>query len=185
MAVAPERVVEDAAMRPPRVAAEVFVEVLDFLTDEAALLDDDLHREWLGLLTEDVVYQMPGRRSVHRKDGKGLDFDNCNFDDDWSSLDMRVRRSVEIASAFDRDPPPRIRRLVTNVVVRRTDSDVEYAATSSVLLLRSRLHLPDYDILSARREDVVRRTDDGLRLAKRLILVDQTTLGAAYLNVFM
>ncbi len=133
MTVTPEDIDDPAGTRGPRVGADVFMEVLDFLTDEAALLDDDLHREWLDLLTEDVVYQMPGRRSVHRKDGKGFDFDNCHFDDDRTSLDMRVRRSVEIASAFDRDPPPRIRRLVTNVVVRRTDSGVELAATSTVL----------------------------------------------------
>jgi 3-phenylpropionate/cinnamic acid dioxygenase small subunit len=184
MTTAPESV-QTAAVRPPRVNTEIFVEVHDFLVDEAELLDDDLHREWLGLLTDDVVYRMPARRSVYRRDGTGVDFDNCHFDDDWSSLEMRVRRSVEITSAFDRDPAPRMRRLVTNLSVRETEVPDEFAATSSILLLRNRLHLQGYDMLSARREDVVRRTDAGLRLAKRLILVDQATLSAAFLNVFL
>jgi hypothetical protein len=34
-------------------------------------------------------------------------------------------------------------------------------------------------------EDIARRTDAGHRLAKRLILVDQATLSAAFLNVFL
>jgi 3-phenylpropionate/cinnamic acid dioxygenase small subunit len=184
MTTAPESTPTVAARRP-RVGTEVFVEVHDFLVDEAELLDENLHREWLGLLTDDVVYQMPARRSVYRRDGGDVDFDNCHFDDDWSSLEMRVRRSVEITSAFDRDPAPRMRRLVTNLSVRATDRAHEFAATSSILLLRNRLHLQGYDMLSARREDVVRRTDAGLRLARRLILVDQATLSAAYLNVFL
>jgi hypothetical protein len=40
--------------------------------------------------------------------------------------------------------------------------------------------------LSAKREDLIRRGADGTcKLARRLILVDQTALGAVFINVFM
>jgi len=44
----------------------------DFLIDEAALLDDDRHLEWLDCLTEDIVYKMPVRKTVYRRDGGRL-----------------------------------------------------------------------------------------------------------------
>ena len=43
----------------------------------------------------------------------------------------------------------------------------------------------DY-MLTAKREDIIRRGSNGaLKLARRLILVDQSALGAVYINVFM
>ena len=68
--------------------------------------------------------------------------------------------------------------------MRRDDPD-EYAVTSYILLLRNRFDAPTYDMLSGKREDIVRRTEEGLRLARRLVLLDQSALGAPYLNVFM
>jgi phthalate 3,4-dioxygenase subunit beta len=160
-------------------------EIVDFLTDEAALLDEDQHLEWLETLAEDIAYKIPVRKTLYRKDGRGFDERNSHFDDDVLSLGLRVRRSVEISSAYDRDPAPRIRRFVTNVVVHETDDPDELAVTSYILLLRNRFDAPTYDMLSGKREDIIRRTPDGLRLAKRLVLLDQSALGAPYLNVFM
>jgi hypothetical protein len=72
------------------------------------------------------------------------------------------------------------------VVVRETETPGEYAATSYLLVLRNRFDAPNYDILTAKREDLLRRAADGTcKLARRLILVDQTALGAVYINVFM
>jgi 3-phenylpropionate/cinnamic acid dioxygenase small subunit len=171
----------------PRISGheELYGQIHDFLMDEAALLDDDLHNEWLGLLTDDVTYKMPVRKTLYRRDGRGFDERNSHFDDDRMSLGLRVRRSVEIESAYDRDPAPRIRRLVTNVVAHHTDNPDEFAVTSYITLLRNRFDNPTYDILTGKREDIIRRTDDGLRLAKRVVLLDQSALGAPYLNVFM
>jgi hypothetical protein len=64
-------------------------------------------------------------------------------------------------------------------------SAYQHAVTSSIMVLRNRFNAPNYDLLSAKREDVIRRTDDGLKLASRLILVDQAVLGSPHLNVFM
>jgi 3-phenylpropionate/cinnamic acid dioxygenase small subunit len=160
-------------------------ELFNFLIDEAALLDDDLHNEWLALLAEDVSYRMPVRKTLYRKDGPGFDHRVNHFNEDRSSLGIRVRRSVEIKSAYDRDPAPRCRRQITNVVVRTSPSEAEYYVTSYIVLWRNRFDAPSYDVLTAKREDVIRRTPDGLRIAKRLILADQSALGAPWMNVFM
>jgi 3-phenylpropionate/cinnamic acid dioxygenase small subunit len=166
-------------------ADPAYGEVVNFLTDEVGLLDDDRHTEWLGLLATDISYRMPVRNTLYRKDGKGFDEHAFHFNDNLKSLNMRVKRTVDVPSAFDRDPAPRIRRLVTNFVVHEAAQADEYAATSYILMLRNRFNDPRYDMLSGRREDVVRRTPEGLRLARRVVLLDQAALGAAWLNVFM
>jgi 3-phenylpropionate/cinnamic acid dioxygenase small subunit len=164
----------------------VYGDILDFLIDEAALLDDDRHLEWLDCLTDDIVYKMPVRKTVYRRDGDGFDERNVHWDDNRFSLGLRVRRSVEVEAAYDRDPAPRIRRMVTNLVVHETDTPGEYAATTYLLVLRNRFDAPTYDMLTAKREDVIRRDDEGTcKLARRLLRLDQTALGAVFINVFM
>jgi 3-phenylpropionate/cinnamic acid dioxygenase small subunit len=164
----------------------VYGDILDFLIDEAALLDDDRHAEWLNCLTEDIVYKMPVRKTTNRRDGNGFDERALHWDDNRFSLGLRVKRSVEVEAAYDRDPAPRIRRLVTNLVVHETDIPGEYAATTNLLVLRNRFDAPTYDMLTAKREDIIRRDDGGTcKLARRLVLLDQTALGGIFINVYM
>src|SRR5437588_5571343 len=92
-------------------ADPLYAEVMDFLDEEAALLDRDQQQEWLELVTEDVSYRMPVRKVVHRRDGPGIDAESVGSAD-WATLEMVVRRNVVIDSAYDRDPPPRFRRFV-------------------------------------------------------------------------
>lgn len=163
----------------------VYSDIVYFLHEEAAMLDEDRHREWLGVMAEDVEYRAPLRDTVYRRDGRGFDLENSHFNDDLSTLKLRVRRSVEIPSAWDRDPAPRVRRFLSNICVYQTDLADEYAVISYALVLRNRLDNPQYDMFSAKREDVIRRTREGLKLARRLVLIDQSSLGASFLNLFM
>ena len=55
----------------------------------------------------------------------------------------------------------------------------EYAVTSAIALFRNRFDIPTYDILIAKREDIIRRIDAGLRIAKRTILLDRAALGGS------
>ncbi|MGH7899195.1 MAG: 3-phenylpropionate/cinnamic acid dioxygenase subunit beta [Candidatus Binatia bacterium] len=160
-------------------------EILDFLVEEAHLLDLARLDEWLELMTEDISYTMPVRQTVYRNDGPGFDPGMCHFDEDMASLRLRVRRLIHTASAFSEEPPSRVRRSVTNVRVHETSAEGEYAVASHLLVLRNRWDLPTYDVLSAARHDVLRRAPDGLRLARRRILVDQATLGTANLSIFL
>jgi 3-phenylpropionate/cinnamic acid dioxygenase small subunit len=179
---------EKPAKTEARVKASdpIYGAILDFLIDEAALLDDDRHAEWLDLLADDIIYRMPLRNTLYRRDGAGFDERSNHWLDNRQSLAMRVQRTRDVPSAWDRDPAPRIRRLVTNLVVHETDTLGEYAATTYLLLLRHRFEAPGYDMLTAKREDSIRRGSNGtLKLARRLVLLDQAALGAVYINVFM
>lgn len=163
----------------------LYGEIMAFLIDEADLLDDDRHLEWINLLTDDVTYEMPGRKTLYRKDGKGFDDKFAYFLDDRNSLKLRARHNVEVPSAWYREPATRAHRLVTNLVVRTTDSDNEYYAKSSIILFANRFDQDAVDIVGAKRRDVIRRTKDGLKLAKRVILVDQALLAQPFGNLFL
>jgi 3-phenylpropionate/cinnamic acid dioxygenase small subunit len=164
----------------------IYGDILDFLIDEAALLDDDRHFEWLDCLTDDITYVMPVRKTLYRSGGAGFDERSAHWDDNRFTLELRVRRSVQVEAAYDRDPAPRIRRMVSNLVVHESDTPGEYAARSSLLVLRSRFDAPDYDMLTGKREDIIRRDADGTcKLARRRVLVDQTALGGVFINVYM
>lgn len=160
-------------------------EVERFLYREAELLDERRLREWLGLLTQDVRYQVPIR--IAREQGAapgvtGVAADGFHLDEDRDSLEMRVER-VETGYAWAEDPPSRLRHFVTNVRVAE-GADGELAVRSNVLVYRSRWDRPGHDLLSAERHDVLRAEGEGWRLARRLVVLDSTTLPTLNLSFF-
>ena len=161
-----------------------YLEVQDFLIEEARLLDENLMEEWLELLAADIRYTMPVRRTVERREGQGF-LETFHFDDDLESLQMRVWRFTRMDSAYAENPPSRTRRYVTNIrVLRRAISD-EFEVTSYELLLRNRWDLPTYDFVSVKRVDILRRNEDSFKLAKREIFVDQVSLGTSNLAILL
>lgn len=158
--------------------------IVDFLIREAWLLDDGEFEEWLALMAEDVEYFMPTRATVSRSDGAGFSESMGHFDETRDSLRLRVRRLTESANAWTESPPSRTRHLISNVTVDETDVVGEYAVRSALLLLRNRLHHSAFDTIPCTREDILRRVDGSFQLARRTILVDQSTLGTANLSMF-
>jgi 3-phenylpropionate/cinnamic acid dioxygenase small subunit len=106
------------------------------------------------------------------------------MDDDWDSMEMRILR-LETEYAWAEDPPSRSRHFVTNVRVEEGENEGEYLVKTNLLLYRTRGDVPIYDILSGERTDTLRRVDDGLRLAKRVVLLDQTTVMTHNLALIM
>jgi len=154
-----------------------------FLVEEAALLDAADYAGWLGLLCEDIRYVMPVRVTTAR----GADFDSLadmgHFDEDMYALRMRVRR-LATDHAWTEDPPSRTRHFVTNVRTFRDDGDA-LRVESALLLFRSRGDTREASLISAGRTDVLRATADGLRLARREIIVDESVLRTQNLAVFL
>jgi ethylbenzene dioxygenase beta subunit len=157
-------------------------EIEEFLFREAELLDEWRLREWLALLTDDVVYRVPIRIAKERTEGEsavtGVSTEMFHLDEDRHSLELRVER-FETGFAWAEEPPSRIRHHVSNV---RAGGDG--AVRSNVLVYRSRWDKPDYDVLSAERHDVLRRADDGLRLASRHVILDSTSVPTLNLTFF-
>src|SRR5215472_4864210 len=165
------------------VTVELQHEVEQFLYTEAALLDDGKFHEWLGLLADDVHYWMPTRYNRTRREHEFSKPNEIAFFDEYkSSLTMRVKR-LDTGMAWAEDPPSRTRHLVTNVQVRRRSAADEYDVTSSFLLYRTRLET-DLNLFAGRREDVLRKTRAGWRIARRKILLDQNVVLAKNLSVF-
>lgn len=151
-------------------------EVERFLYDEAALLDARKYREWLSLVTDDIHYWMPIRRTVTIKD-IDREFtkpgDMAYFDDDRGMLEMRVKK-LEASSAWSEDPPSRSRHFVSNVRILDVAGD-DITVEACFHLLRTRLN-SEVSEWFGRRTDVLRRTRDGFRLAKRHMFLDQTVI---------
>ncbi len=151
-------------------------EVEQFLYAEAALLDARRYREWLGLLADDIHYWMPIRRTVTVSD---LDMeltkpgDMAYFDDDRAFLEMRVKK-LEAGSAWSEDPPSRSRHFVSNVRILSVEAE-EITVEVCFHLYRTRLNT-EVGSWVGRRTDLLRRTGDGFRLARRHIYLDQTVI---------
>src|ERR1700738_841246 len=156
-----------------------YAELADFLTDEAALLDEDRLSEWFELLAPDIFYWVPVRQTVMRSSGTGFDAAMGYLYETLSSLKMRVERITKYDNAHSEDPASRTRRFVTNPRVYETASGDEYFIQTNLLVTRNRGDANRFQLLSGKREDLVRRTPEGWRLSQRLVLLDQAVLEVA------
>jgi biphenyl 2,3-dioxygenase beta subunit len=148
----------------------------EFLYHEAEMLDDRRLDDWLDLLTDDIHYWMPIRRTTQAKETH-LEFTKPGgvafFDDDKRVLTMRVER-LSVGRAWAEDPPSRTRHLITNVRVADIDGE-ELTVHCNFQLYRTRLNSEE-DSWTGRRVDVLRRINGELKLSKRHIFLDQTVI---------
>ena len=179
----------DAAPTPAErvpIGSALYNRVLEFLYEEAALLDQIRLKEWGELLAPDLLYTAPLRET------RPMDQQNSSlvrtvqhFHDDWRSIMGRIMRLTGTKSAWAEDPPSRTRRLITNVRVANTAKPDEYSVTSYLLMTRSRFNSPDYDLISAERRDVLRQDGESFKLARREIILDQAVIGTPNLAIFL
>ncbi|GAA4916220.1 phthalate 3,4-dioxygenase beta subunit [Actinomycetospora succinea] len=168
------------------------LEAHQFLVDEAALLDTQDYDTWMSLLTADIRYVMPVRVSTARGAGFDTAPGMAHFDEDHYSLSRRVARFAT-EHAWTEDPPSRLRHHVSNVRTFPLDhTDDEVVVESAVLLFRSRGDVREPSLISAGREDVLRR--DPTRgapsaghwmLARRTVSVDESVLRTQNLAIFL
>lgn len=165
-------------------------EILEFLYREAELLDEGRYQEWLSLTTEDILYQVPVRLTRERPPEGGyggVSERMFHLDEDRTSLEMRVAR-LETGFAWAEEPPSRLRHFVTNVRLgepRSTERGEEVEVRSNLLVFRSRWDQPEYTILSAERRDLLRRENGTWKLARRVVILDQSTLPTHNLSFFL
>ncbi len=162
----------------------IYGEIVELLYREAELLDDGRFAEWLELMAEDLSYRLPLRLNRGREGGGDVSADTEIFSDTLASLQLRVRR-LGTGYAWSETPPSRTRHLVSNIRVRTTDDPSEMSVSSYFLVYRSRLSEPTPELYSGKRDDLLRWTDAGWRLARRTILLDQAVVGARNLSIFL
>jgi 3-phenylpropionate/cinnamic acid dioxygenase small subunit len=176
-----------AAAQPVTLTAQqaLWLELMPFYIREAWLLDERKFKEWLDLFTDDVLYFMPRRKNVPRREAhRELTplGDLAILEEDKRYLEMRVAR-LDTGMAWAEDPPSRTRHMIGNLEATPLDND-EVQARTAFLVYRSHLET-DHQILSGCREDVLRKVDDGWKIAKRTIVLDANVLLDKNLSVFL
>jgi 3-phenylpropionate/cinnamic acid dioxygenase small subunit len=162
---------------------EVYAEVTDWLLTEAELLDDLREREWLeGMVSRDVVYQVPLRQTVERSRGFGFSETTFHLNERYGSLESRVLRN-ETQFAWAEDPPSRIRHYVSNIRVRESE-DGSLAVRSNLMVYRTRQDQTTPQLLGGERRDVLRREDGRLMLLHRRMMLDLTVIATHNLSIF-
>jgi len=171
-------------------------EVEQFLYREARLLDERRFREWLDLFTDDVRYWMGARSNRYPRTSKAISILSPNryveddhtrddelsiFDETKETLSGRVAR-LETGMAWAEDPPSRTRHLITNIEVAG-DAGAELTVHSNFIVYRSRAET-EQDFYVGAREDLLRRVDGGLKIARRKMTLDQNVLSAKNLSIF-
>lgn len=155
-----------------------------WLVEEAYTLDDQRYEDWLATLADDIHYVMPVRVTTAVGAGYSTSPGMAHWDENKYSLSRRVARFLT-EHAWTEDPPSRLRHFITNIRTFESDTADELIVDSAVLLFRSRGDTNPATQISAQREDVLRRTEDGLVLARRVILVDESVLRTQNLAIFL
>ena len=163
----------------------------DFLYVEADLLDARQFRDWLNLLADDITYFMPIRRNVkfgqHAQrentiQGSGISW----FDEDKWTLTKRVDQ-ILTGVHYAEEPLSRVCHMVSNVQVLRVapslDDPQEVEVRCRFLVYQNRIEYETYTFVG-KRTDLIRKTPDGWKIARREILLDQNVLLAKNLSTF-
>jgi len=166
-------------------------DVEDFYYRESDLLDERRFREWLDMLADDIVYFMPIRRNVkfgqhaareNTKQGEGMSW----FDEDKWTLSKRVDQ-ILTGVHYAEEPLSRITHMVSNVQIKAVRPDLnepsELEVTSRFLIYQNRVEYETYTFVG-RRNDTIRVTEAGWKVARREILLEQNVLLAKNLTMF-
>jgi len=143
-------------------------EVEDLLYREAALLDEWKLEEWLEMLTEDAIYQVP---STDAPEG---DARNTLYiiADDAPRIRSRVKQLLG-KSAWAENPHSRTRRMITNVRVTGADGDT-ILATANFAVHRMRYEMVDTYV--GRYEYKLARFGNELKIRERIAILDNEAL---------
>ena len=166
-------------------------DIEDFLYAEADLLDERRYREWLDLLAEDLIYFMPMRRNVkfgqqaereNTRQGSGISW----FDEDKWTLSKRVDQ-ILTGVHYAEEPLSRVSHMVSNVRIKAVRGSLEDPHEVDVgtrfLVYQNRVEYETHTFVG-RRNDILRKTADGWKIARREILLEQSILLSKNLTTF-
>lgn len=173
--------------KPTPIDVALQQEIEQFYYWEAKLLNDRRYPEWFALLADDIHYSMPIRTTrVMREVGREYSGPNdyAHFDEDAGMMRQRLRK-ITSDVAWSENPASRTRHIISNVMVTDGERPGEYQVSNVFVVYRNRLER-QVDIFAGERQDVLRRTDgdSGFEIARRTILIDQSTLLSNNLSFF-
>lgn len=177
-------------MTATRIDLATRVEIEDFYYREAELLDERRWEEWLDLFAPELEYFAP-LRVTRKSPASDIVEELGHFDDTRASLGLRVKR-LRTDVAWAEDPPSHTRRLITNLRAEPA-GDGTVTVRTNMLLYRSRGDMGAFDLIVGERQDLLRRGETGDEaasaggwlIAKRRIIIDQSSLGTKNLGVLL
>jgi 3-phenylpropionate/cinnamic acid dioxygenase small subunit len=170
---------------------EIKREIEEFLFDEANLLDERDFKPWLDMLAEDLEYFMPMTFNVKfgqhtKREHTSREAEMSWFHEGKWTLGKRVDQ-ILTGLHWAEEPLSRVCRLVSNVQLTAIDTnaqgELEIDATSRFLIYQNRCEYEQYFFVGD-RQDRLRRTEAGWKLARREIHIHQNVLLAKNLTVF-
>jgi 3-phenylpropionate/cinnamic acid dioxygenase small subunit len=160
------------ASEPHSVDDATYLEIQRFLFRETALLDRRDYRGWLALATEDIRYRV---NAMVARDAAAEAVKYAIIDEDLVGLKSRVDQISNPKLTRAENPPSMNRRVVSNIEAY-DDSAGQFLVNSYLLAFRSRPSAPEGGFYVAERRDVLRRTAEGWRLARRDVQLDHVML---------
>jgi len=161
------------------------LDVEDFFSMEAALLDDRRYDEWLDLLTDDIRYWMPIRYNVpmgqQERENSVERRDMAWFDEGKHTLTQRVKQ-IYTGAHWCEEPFSRITHMISNVQILEVGAS-EVKTVSKFLVYKNRLE-DEQSFFIGKRLDTLRWEDGGWKVARREIILDQNVLLAKNLTAF-
>ena len=152
----------------PNVDLPSRAEVEDLLYREAALLDDWRLEDWLEMLTEDAIYQVPPT-DVPEGDARNTLF---IIADDAVRIRSRVKQLLG-KSAWAENPQSRTRRMISNVrVLGREGDDILVTANFAVY----RMRYESVDTYVGHYDYRLIRAGDELKIRERRAILDNEAL---------
>jgi len=143
-------------------------EVEDLFYQEAALLDEWRLDEWLEMLTEDAIYQIPPT-DVPEGDARNTLFIVA---DDAVRIRSRVKQLLG-KSAWAESPHSRTRRLITNVRVLGSEGEL-ILVTANFAVHRMRYETVDSYV--GRYDYKLIRHGNDLKIRERRVILDNEAL---------
>jgi len=147
------------------------------------LLDTGRIEEWVGLLDEGIVYEIPLRIAARKREDefpKGA----FRMHEDMAMIRKRLER-MGTSENWAEDPASRTVRTVGSVFVEADEGDDIYRVHSALTLYRQRALDRAYEWIPARRVDRIRVQADGdCRLVRRTVILAETILQTPNLAIF-
>lgn len=139
--------------------------VEQFIFREARMQDELEYDAWEALWTDDGIYWVPAN---------GTDTDPTKvmsiIFDNRARIATRIKQ-LHTGKRHSQTPPSALRRLISNIELLGETDDGDVRAGANFLVYESRER--GVTLWAGRSEYTLRRTDDGLRMAyKKVVLVD-------------
>lgn len=174
------------APNPPSMPVDhdVMQRITQFLGLEALLLDSLRFDEWLVLLDDSIIYEIPMRLATRKDAPDEYPAGAFRMHDNLAMIRKRIERA-DTGENWAEDPPSRTVRNVGSVYVVAAEPEDQYLVHSALTLFRQRGLDRAFDWIAARRRDVIRIEEGGCKLVRRTILLPETILQTPNLGIFL